>query len=57
MQDQEVISGGKHDESQLFIEPTLLRCSADSNAPIMQEEIFGPLLPIITIPDIKFAVN
>lgn len=52
-----MICGGKTDEAQLYIEPTLIRCTADSTAPIMQEEIFGPLLPIIVIPDIKFAIN
>jgi aldehyde dehydrogenase (NAD+) len=46
LQDGKIIYGGKHDRSQLFIEPTLLdNVSVDSN--IMKEEIFGPLLPII----------
>jgi aldehyde dehydrogenase (NAD+) len=43
-----VIYGGKCDASQKFIEPTLLAdCSPDS--PIMSEEIFGPLLPLIQV--------
>lgn len=46
LQDGKIIYGGKHDRSQLFIEPTLLdNVSVDSS--IMKEEIFGPLLPII----------
>jgi aldehyde dehydrogenase (NAD+) len=41
-----ILQGGSHDKEKLFIEPTLMvDCSLES--PIMQEEIFGPLLPII----------
>lgn len=42
-----IVHGGGHVREELFIEPTLLdKVSWDS--PIMQEEIFGPLLPILT---------
>lgn len=40
------LSGGSHDESELYIEPTLLE-NVGMNDSIMQEEIFGPILPII----------
>lgn len=44
--DGRILAGGRTDEAALQIEPTLLdRVSLDS--PIMREEIFGPLLPII----------
>ena len=43
----EVIYGGNHDVSRLHIEPTLL-ANVAPDAKIMQEEIFGPLLPVIT---------
>lgn len=42
-----IVAGGKTDKTQLYIEPTLLEnISLDSS--IMKEEIFGPLLPIIS---------
>ena len=41
------VHGGKTDPSALRIEPTLLdRATFDD--PVMQEEIFGPVLPILT---------
>ncbi|MBU3713417.1 MAG: aldehyde dehydrogenase [Ferruginibacter sp.] len=47
LNDGKIIFGGRHDRSQLFIEPTLIDdVNIDGN--IMKEEIFGPLLPIIT---------
>jgi len=41
-----VLSGGKTDAETLFIEPTLLT-DVEEGASCMQEEIFGPILPII----------
>jgi aldehyde dehydrogenase (NAD+) len=46
LQQNNIIHGGTHDLNRLFIEPTLID-QPDLNSPIMQEEIFGPLLPII----------
>lgn len=42
-----LLTGGSHNKEQLYIEPTLL-LNPPHDAAIMQEEIFGPLLPIIT---------
>lgn len=42
-----VIYGGRHNRSQLFIEPTLLE-DVSLDDPIMKEEIFGPVLPVLT---------
>ncbi len=41
-----VIHGGTTNQKTRFIEPTMI--DADWNSVIMQEEIFGPLLPILT---------
>lgn len=41
-----IVAGGKTNRGQLYIEPTLLDNIA-LDTPIMQEEIFGPLLPIL----------
>ena len=38
--------GGRTNKEQLFIEPTIIE-NIQLNASIMQEEIFGPVLPII----------
>lgn len=46
--------GGGVDSTQRYIEPTLLDDVA-LDAPIMQEEIFGPILPMITITSMEQA--
>ena len=48
--DGEIIAGGHHDRSRLWIEPTLLD-HVSPDAPVMQEEIFGPIFPILTFRD------
>lgn len=48
--DGKIIYGGRTDAEQRFIEPTLIEgMSLDS--PLMTEEIFGPVFPIIEIDD------
>ena len=45
--DGNIVYGGKSDASNLYIEPTLITdVAVDSK--IMQDEIFGPILPILT---------
>ncbi len=51
-----VVSGGESDRSSLRIAPTLLD-QVTWESPVMQEEIFGPLLPILTFYDMKEAVQ
>ena len=43
----EILYGGKSDKASLFIEPTIMT-GIHENANIMKDEIFGPILPIIT---------
>lgn len=43
---ENVILGGHTDEESLYIAPTLIE--ADWESPLMEEEIFGPLLPVLT---------
>ena len=47
--------GGKHDESNCFISPTIVR--SDFKSFIMKEEIFGPILPIIKYSSFNGAVD
>lgn len=42
-----VLLGGSHDRSKLFIEPTVID-NVKLDSPVMQEEIFGPILPVFT---------
>lgn len=43
----QIAYGGHYDEAGLYIEPTLLE-QVTPDAPIMKEEIFGPILPVLT---------
>ncbi|MCI2774945.1 aldehyde dehydrogenase [Staphylococcus petrasii] len=52
----EISFGGKTDASERYIEPTILEGINPSHK-IMQEEIFGPLLPIITYDDFDEALD
>lgn len=47
MGDGKIMYGGKSDRDHLFIEPTLLTDIA-LDSKIMSDEIFGPILPVIT---------
>ncbi|MBS7787740.1 aldehyde dehydrogenase [Flavobacterium sp. CYK-55] len=46
LQNAEIVYGGQSDSDDLFLAPTLL-AQPNQNSPLMQEEIFGPILPII----------
>ena len=43
----EIVTGGKYDLQQKWIEPTII-LNPNLNSKVMKEEIFGPLLPVIT---------
>jgi aldehyde dehydrogenase (NAD+) len=51
-----IIFGGKYDENDLYISPTILD-GVDEDDSCMKEELFGPLLPIKTYDNIKNAVE
>ncbi len=51
---RKVVYGGGWDEETLQIEPTILDGVTAADA-VMQEEIFGPVLPILTVGDMKEA--
>ncbi len=42
-----IVHGGRTDKQRLFIEPTILD-NVPLDAPVMQDEIFGPVLPLIS---------
>ena len=47
LKDGEIVAGGRSDREKRWIEPTLLD-KVSPDAPVMQEEIFGPIFPIMT---------
>lgn len=52
----DILIGGDHDRSHRYIAPTLID-SVSWDAPIMQEEIFGPILPILTYRHLDEAIQ
>ena len=53
---ENILFGGKVDKESLKIEPTLLDDSK-INSPIMNEEIFGPIFPIISFENIDGVIE
>ena len=51
-----LLLGGKTDKAKLYIEPTLMD-EISMDAPIMKEEIFGPILPIISFTTMEEALK
>lgn len=51
-----VLSGGQHERTSLYIAPTLLD-EVRSDAPVMGEEIFGPILPIFGFNNMQEALQ
>ena len=56
MKDQSVIYGGGSNKETLTIEPTLV-LEPELDTELMQEEIFGPILPILTYREVSQAVE
>ena len=54
--DGKVVHGGKTDKNKLYIEPTLMTDVSVDNA-IMRDEIFGPILPIISFDTMDEALS
>ncbi|MCP4446520.1 MAG: aldehyde dehydrogenase family protein [Myxococcales bacterium] len=48
--------GGEHDLSEKFIAPTVMT-GVDGDSPIMAEEIFGPILPVLKVSSIHQAID
>ena len=53
---QRALIGGETDDSRRFIAPTLLD-ETDPASPIMQEEIFGPVLPMVCFDALDEAIE
>jgi aldehyde dehydrogenase (NAD+) len=53
--DGDVVCGGVHDENERYLAPTVLR-GVRPDAPIMNDEIFGPILPILPVSSVGEAI-
>lgn len=51
-----VAVGGKCDTSSLRIQPTVI-VDPDVDGPLMQNEIFGPILPVVTVKSLDDAID
>ncbi|XP_073468856.1 aldehyde dehydrogenase family 3 member B1-like [Aquarana catesbeiana] len=51
-----IVVGGQTDDTEKYIAPTILMDVVESD-PVMQEEIFGPILPILTVSGLEEAIQ
>lgn len=56
LEGQEVVAGGTGVEEERYLAPTIVRRPA-TDSRIMQEEIFGPILPILPVENIEEAID
>ncbi len=52
----EVVAGGHSDAADRYLAPTVLRNVA-VDSPVMADEIFGPILPVIPVPNLDAAIT
>ena len=52
----QVLCGGKGDKAKRYIAPTLI-ADPPETSPLLKEEIFGPILPILEVDSVSEAVN
>lgn len=52
----QVVTGGDFDTQTKYLAPTVL-AQVSVDAPVMEQEIFGPILPIITVADTTAAID
>ncbi|XP_023591297.1 aldehyde dehydrogenase family 3 member A2 isoform X3 [Trichechus manatus latirostris] len=56
LEGQKIAYGGETDEATCYIAPTVLT-DVDPEAKVMQEEIFGPILPIVPVKNADEAIK
>ncbi|MBX3471007.1 MAG: aldehyde dehydrogenase family protein [Planctomycetes bacterium] len=52
----QVVVGGEHDEAARYIAPTIVQ-DPPLDAALMTEEIFGPILPVVTLRGLREAIE
>ena len=51
-----IAAGGETDADELYIAPTIL-VDVPVDSPIMQEEVFGPILPVLEIDSVEKVID
>jgi aldehyde dehydrogenase (NAD+) len=51
-----VCHGGQHDRDDRYIAPTIM-VDVSPDSPVMQEEIFGPILPVLEVASVRQAIE
>ena len=54
---EQIVIGGQTDESDLYIAPTVVYPVPSQGHPLMEEEIFGPILPIVPVQDMDESIR
>lgn len=52
----DIVIGGQHDIDGRYVAPTILR-NVQLDHPLMKDEIFGPLLPVISVRSMEEAID
>ncbi|KRX93654.1 Fatty aldehyde dehydrogenase, partial [Trichinella pseudospiralis] len=55
LQSCDILVGGRTDEADLYVEPTVV--DAKLNDPILENEIFGPILPVVGVNNMDDAIE
>lgn len=52
----QVYHGGQHDPKERYVAPTIL-VNTPLDSPVMQEEIFGPILPVLEVESVEEVID
>jgi aldehyde dehydrogenase (NAD+) len=52
----DIYHGGQHDRADLYIAPTIL-VNVAPGSPVMQEEVFGPILPVLEVDSVDKVIE
>ncbi len=52
----DIAVGGDHDRATRYLAPTVVR-DPPPDSPLLREEIFGPILPVIAVADVAAAID
>ncbi|CEP19881.1 hypothetical protein [Parasitella parasitica] len=57
MDPKKIVVGGESDRNDLYIAPTVVGPVASSGHPLLDQEIFGPILPLVPVEDVEESVR
>lgn len=56
LENQNIVFGGEYDEDEKYFAPTIVK-DPEATSELMQQEIFGPILPICIVDNIKDSIE